>query len=130
MGPGDGDGASWRARAELSGPDTRGRTTSKRAPSPGRLRTPTRPPETIGETVVIGWNRSAQAARAVHAALPMLERDGDVVILSVETGAKRGPSAEQMARYLAWHEVKAEVREFAPDNRSVGEVLLAEAEAA
>ena len=79
---------------------------------------------------MIGWNRSAQAARAVHAALPMLERAGDVVILSVETGAKRGPSAEQMARYLAWHEVKAEVREFAPDNRSVGEVLLAEAEAA
>ena len=85
-------------------------------------------PLTIGEAVVIGWNRSASSARSVAAALPILELARSVTIVNVTTGAKLGPSSKDIAKYLSWHEVQAEVVELAPDHRLVGEVLLEEAE--
>ncbi len=84
-------------------------------------------PERLGENVLIGWNRSALAARAVLTAMPVLECAGRVTLMSVTTGAKQGPSAQAMARYLAWHEIQAEVRDVAPGQRPVGEALLSEA---
>ena len=91
---------------------------------------PPKAPEKLGETVLIGWNRSAQAARAFHTAKPLLlERAKKVRILSVTTGAKEGPSAEDIAENLAWYGIEAEIREFSPDHRSVGTVLLLEADA-
>ena len=89
---------------------------------------PPETPRTIGEAVVIGWNKSASSARAVSAALPFLELARSVTIVSVKTGAKQGPSSEDIAKYLSWHEVHAEVVELEPDHRLVGEVLLEEAE--
>lgn len=87
-------------------------------------------PQTIGETVLIAWNRGAQAARAFHAAKALLlERSARVRILSITTGAKEGPPAEAIARNLAWHGIRADIRELSPDYRSVGEVILAEASA-
>jgi nucleotide-binding universal stress UspA family protein len=89
---------------------------------------PPETPRTVGEAVVIGWNRSASSARAISAALPFLLLARSVTIVSVKTGAKLGPSPEEMAKYLSWHEVQAEVVELEPDHRLVGEVLLEEAE--
>ncbi len=94
------------------------------------LISPPEAPETLGETVLIGWNRSAQAARAFHEAKALLlDRAKKVRILSVTTGAKDGPSAEEIAHNLAWRGIDAEIREFSPDHRSIGSVLLAEASA-
>lgn len=94
------------------------------------LISPPEPPKTLGETVLIAWNRSPQSARAFHAAKALLlDRAKKVRILSVTTGAKDGPSAEEIADNLAWHGINAEIREFSPDHRSVGAVLLAEASA-
>jgi nucleotide-binding universal stress UspA family protein len=91
---------------------------------------PQAPPRTLGETVLIGWNRSAQASRAFHAAkVLLLQRAKKVRILSVTTGAKDGPPADEIADNLAWHGIDCEVRELSPDNQSVGTVLLAEASA-
>lgn len=81
----------------------------------------------LGRTIVIGWNRSIQASRAVFAALPFLEQARRVVIVAVTTGAKRGPSHLEIARSLAWHGVHAQIRELPPDYRPVGDVLLDEA---
>ena len=91
---------------------------------------PPEPPLQIGETVLIAWNRSAQSARAFHAAKALLlERAQRVRILSITTGAKRGPPASEVAANLEWHGIEADVVELSPDYRSVGEVLLAEASA-
>jgi nucleotide-binding universal stress UspA family protein len=91
------------------------------------------PPETlphIGKTVLIAWNRGAQAARAFHAAKALLlDRAQRVRILSITTGAKQGPPASEIAANLEWHGIEADVVELSPDYRSVGEVLLAEASA-
>ncbi len=84
--------------------------------------------ETLGENVLIGWNRSPLSARAMQSSMSFLERARNVTIVTVTTGAKPGPSPHDMARHLAWHSVDTSVKEIAPDYRSVGEVLLAEAE--
>ncbi len=89
---------------------------------------PLEPPATIGKKVLMGWNRSGPASRAFHAAKALvLERAERVRLLSVTTGAKQGPSAEDICHNLAWHGIQAETRELSPDYRSIGEVLLAEA---
>lgn len=92
------------------------------------LISPPKTPRSIGEAVVIGWNRSASSARSIAAALPLLLMSRSVTIVTVTTGAKTGPSPQEMAKYLSWHEVQAEVVEIPPDHRLVGEVLLEEAE--
>jgi nucleotide-binding universal stress UspA family protein len=83
--------------------------------------------ETIGTRIAVGWNKSSQASRAIAAAMPFLERAKEVLIVHVETGAKRGPSVGRLKRYLELHGVDAKLREIKPDYRVVGEQLLDEA---
>ena len=91
------------------------------------LLAPANVPDTLARSIVIGWNRSVQAGRAVFAAMPFLLRAERVQIVTVTTGAKRGPSHLDIARNLAWHGINAQVKEIPPDQRPVGEVLLDEA---
>lgn len=89
---------------------------------------PPEAPRSVGETALIAWNRSGPSARAFHAAKALLlEKAKKIRILSVSTGAKEGPPAEDVADNLAWHGIKAEIQEIQPDHRAVGEVLRAEA---
>ncbi len=67
-----------------------------------------------------------EAARAVAAAMPCLTM-ADVVTILISP--KRAASAKDLAGHLAWHGVKASVRQFRVGPRSVGETLLAEARA-
>jgi len=91
---------------------------------------PAAPPAAIGESVLIAWNRGTQASRAVHAAKALvLEQAKKVRIVSITTGAKQGPDASEIAENLKWHGIKTDIVELSPDYRSVGEVLLAEADA-
>lgn len=82
--------------------------------------------ECVASKIVIGWNASAEAARAVAAAMPCLTM-ADVVTILISP--KRAASAKDLAGHLAWHGVKASVRQFRVGPRSVGETLLAEARA-
>lgn len=84
-------------------------------------------PKNTGGTVLIAWNRSQQSARAISAARPFIEMAKKVIVFSIATGAKEGPTAEQIGRYLSWHQVKNEVVEIPHDYRSVGDALLDEA---
>lgn len=82
-------------------------------------------PATIGQHVAIAWNGSAEAARAVSAALPLMERAEKITVLGVETQKTPGTAAGDLAGFLAWHGIEAEAFTLAsaPD-RSVGELLL------
>lgn len=85
-------------------------------------------PKTLDHKVLIGWNRSIQAGRAVASALPFLCHAKAVEVVSITTGAKRGPSAFDLAEHLEWHGIKPDVKEVAPEeHRAVGETLLTEA---
>jgi nucleotide-binding universal stress UspA family protein len=85
-------------------------------------------PTAIGENIMIGWNRGVPAGRVVRFAMPFLEVAARVEIFYVDTGAKKGTSAQDIARYLAWRDIKTELKLTPPDQRSVGEMLLSEAE--
>lgn len=85
------------------------------------------PRATLGDKILIGWNRSASSSRAVRNALPLLRGAAQVRIIMVTTGAKTGPDPGRVADFLALHGVTAAVREIPPDYRKVSEVLLEEA---
>ncbi len=68
------------------------------------------PPSVMG-TIVVGWKETAEAARAVTAALPLLERARQVILLSiVEDGAASREALGDLALQLRWHGISAEVR--------------------
>ena len=79
-----------------------------------------------GWNILVAWNRTLQSAIAASAALPFLARAKEVRVLGVTTGTKQGPAAAELLPHLAAHGVPAEVKEVAPDDRSVGQILLAE----
>lgn len=80
-----------------------------------------------GRRIGIGWNKGTLASRAVRNAMPFLELADEIVVFQIETGAKSGPSAEDLAAFLALHDVTASVRRLIPDRLSVAERLLTEA---
>jgi len=86
-------------------------------------------PETLEGKVLIGWNRSVQAGRGVAGALPFLQRARSVEVINIATGAKQGPSEQDLADYLRWHGIEPEVKEIPPEeHRAVGDMLLEEVE--
>jgi nucleotide-binding universal stress UspA family protein len=91
------------------------------------LLSPALAPVTLGEKALIAWNRSAQSARAVAAAMPMLEQCESVIIVYIETDAKDGPSPEELQASLRWHGVEAEVKRIPPGSGSVAEQIDAAA---
>ncbi len=80
---------------------------------------------TVGKHIAIAWNGSAEAARAVSSALPLLVAAEKVTILTVpETAQGAGHTkAEELARYLAWHGVAA-AGETLGSGGNAGTVLL------
>ena len=57
----------------------------------------------VGSRVSIAWNQSAEAARAVAMAMPVLQAADQVNIVTVGPEAGLGPKAGQLANYLrAW----------------------------
>jgi len=86
-------------------------------------------PTTIGRKVAVSWNGSAEASRAVSAAMPLLARAEGVVILAAEAGRASAAPAEELACYFAWHGVSAEIRMLEATGAQVGEALLGESTA-
>lgn len=86
-------------------------------------------PTVIGRHVAIAWNGSSEAIRAVNAAMPFLSKADKITILtaceSSDTKREDVIDAEEFAHYLAWHQLKAETREFDAMTSTVGEMLLA-----
>ncbi len=95
------------------------------------LLVPATPPETIGDHVVIAWNGSREARRAVNDALPLLTRARTVSLLVVngagDGGPVRGAPVAEAVRHLACHGVTATPRLVRADGRSVAESLEHEA---
>jgi nucleotide-binding universal stress UspA family protein len=86
---------------------------------------------TVGQRVVIGWNATREAARAVNDAMPLLQRADVVTVLTVD--AREGPQAHgelpgaDISLHLARHGVKTEIERTVSADLPVGEVLLSRA---
>jgi nucleotide-binding universal stress UspA family protein len=91
------------------------------------LLAPPMPLRTFGTNVLIAWNCSTEQARTTALAMPLLQKASRVVVLTVQGGTVPGPTGEQIARSLRRHGVPAEPITVAPQGRSTGEVILAQA---
>jgi nucleotide-binding universal stress UspA family protein len=84
--------------------------------------------ESIGHRVVIGWNASREAARAVHDALPLLAGAEATTVLAVNprpgiAGHGEEPGAD-IARHLARHDVKVMVERTDAPEIGAGDIIL------
>ncbi len=81
--------------------------------------------------VLIAWNASRQASRAVHDAMPLLKAAEDVVVLVVDPDALGGvlgrAPGNGVIQHLAQHGVVARLRTVDSGRRRAGEVILTEA---
>jgi nucleotide-binding universal stress UspA family protein len=87
--------------------------------------------ETVGRRVLIGWNASREATRAVSDAMPLLSAADVVTVLTID--AREGPDAHgelpgaDISLHLARHGVKAEIERTVSAGIPVGDVLLSRA---
>jgi len=85
--------------------------------------------ETVGERILIAWNGSREATRAVHDALPLLKLATRVTVLSIDPDADTGPRvpSADIALHLARHSVAAEAASDVGADIGVGDLLLSRA---
>jgi nucleotide-binding universal stress UspA family protein len=86
--------------------------------------------EDVGRRVLIAWNDSREAARAVADAMPILCRAESVVLLTLDTPAAAAPveAAADVASQLARHGVKVNVDRQRVSEIDVGNLILANAD--
>jgi len=86
---------------------------------------------TVGRRVLIGWNATREATRAVNDAMPLLAAAEVVTVLTID--AREGPDAHgelpgaDISLHLARHGVKAEIERTVSAGVPAGDVLLSRA---
>jgi nucleotide-binding universal stress UspA family protein len=78
----------------------------------------------LSGNAAIAWNGSAEAARAVHRAMPLLHRAEEVAIMAPEEGSMRGPGPDALASYLALHDIHCHVHNLPTNWTNIGDTLL------
>ena len=81
----------------------------------------------IGERILIAWNASAQASRAVRDALPFLTQAKEVTVLVVEQTIGIESTSENIIRHLKRHGVEAELERMTADHVEIGDLVLSRA---
>lgn len=87
------------------------------------LMCPPKPVGELGAKVAIAWNGSAEAARAMTAALSIL-KEADSVVLLASTDRKLPVSAEEAKIYLETHGASCTVQGFQRGSQSVPKLLV------
>jgi nucleotide-binding universal stress UspA family protein len=88
------------------------------------------PPQNLTGTIMVCWKESANAARAVAAATPILTQAKRVVFASVvERDDSVTEAMHHLARQFAWNQIPTEVQIVPADGRKIPASLSAAAEA-
>ena len=82
---------------------------------------------TMGERILVAWNGSREATRAVHDAMPFLKRADKVSVLSINPRQQDHIAGFDISSQLARHGVNAEAVRTVSGDMSVGDLLLSEA---
>jgi nucleotide-binding universal stress UspA family protein len=85
--------------------------------------------DTLGTNVLIGWNATREAARAVHDALPLIELNATVTVLTVERGRPgvellETPGADIAEHLARWGLTVTAARTATDGSISDGDALL------
>jgi len=83
----------------------------------------------LGERVVVAWNGSREAVRAIHGALPLLAKAGQVIVLDgcgePDNGGMLQLPRFELSTHLARHGISAEFRKFGSGGSKAGAILEA-----
>jgi nucleotide-binding universal stress UspA family protein len=87
--------------------------------------------DAVGRSVLVAWNATREAARAVNDAMPILVRAANVIVFSVnppgtDAGGPAVPGAD-LALHLARHGVKAEASSTVSHEIDAGNTILSRA---
>jgi nucleotide-binding universal stress UspA family protein len=83
--------------------------------------------ETLGARILVGWNGSREAARALHDALPFLAKAASVTVLDAFPAIGDAPddaSISGIAHYLGHHGIEAKITRLPLDGVSPADALL------
>lgn len=69
---------------------------------------PQKPLIAPGKRILVAWNQSAEAALAASAAIPLLQRAEQVVVVSSGPQNRTGPKSSHLAQYLANWDIKVD----------------------
>jgi nucleotide-binding universal stress UspA family protein len=87
--------------------------------------------ECIGDRILIGWNASREARRAVADALPFLVAASCVTLLVVDSAERAGRHGEEpgadIAVYLARHGARVDVEQVLSKGAPVADIILSHA---
>ncbi|MBE9552893.1 MAG: universal stress protein, partial [Proteobacteria bacterium] len=78
----------------------------------------------IGRNVLVAWNGSREAARAVSDAMPILEAADSIEVFAVEPRGIGDIPGADIAQHLARHGLKTDAAKTAGLDIEVGDVLL------
>jgi len=81
----------------------------------------------VGRRVLIAWNGSREAARAVADALPLLRSAESVDVVTFDPSASLLKADTDVARYLSRHGVRVTMRREPLESMEVGNLLLSRA---
>jgi nucleotide-binding universal stress UspA family protein len=84
--------------------------------------------KTIGTEIIIGWNNSREAARAVHDAIPLLAMATSVTILEAYPAGRmpvaHDATGSDITRYLTHHGISVKTAQTAMTGISAADALL------
>ena len=87
--------------------------------------------KTLGKRVLVAWNGTREAARAINDALPLMAEAEIVTVLSINPergiGGEGDLPAADIALHLARHGVKAEAAYTTAEDISIGDIILSRA---
>jgi nucleotide-binding universal stress UspA family protein len=86
--------------------------------------------EAIGSHVLVAWNRTREAVRAVHDALPILQKARRVTVLSInpeQSDPRPNPPGSDMGVHLARHGITVETSYTVAKDIAVGSAILSRA---
>lgn len=79
----------------------------------------------LGRTVLVAWNGAREATRAVHDALPLLQRADRVILCAV--GARAAAALGAVVAMLERHEIPVEPQQIEAPDGDAGKAMLDEA---
>jgi nucleotide-binding universal stress UspA family protein len=82
--------------------------------------------------IAIAWKETAEAARAVTAAMPLLEQAQNIEVINVcetdKQAAQGNNNTDALVSYLRWHSFDANGHFLVPQDRAAGQAALEHAE--
>lgn len=81
------------------------------------------------DVILVAWDGSRAATRAIHDAIPILQQAGRVEVITVteEKPLHRLPTGQELVRHLGAHDVNARYREVDFNSQPIGDQLMHEA---